>query len=142
MNLSNRILKIAAVYFMGGAMLGLIMGMTQDFREVPVHAHLNLLGWASLALIGLLYRVHPALAETGLAKAHFWLHNLGMPVAMAGLFFALRGDSRAMPVVGIGSVTIVIGIACFVANVMRSLPREQRAETMAATTAGNLPRRV
>ena len=36
MELSNRLLKIAVVDFMAGSSLGLLMGMTQDFREVSV----------------------------------------------------------------------------------------------------------
>ena len=142
MEVSNRLLKIAVVYFMAGSSLGLLMGMTQDFREVPVHAHLNLLGWASLGLISFLYRVHPSLAQTYLAKLHFWLHNLGLPVAMAGLFFLLRGESFARPIVGVGSISVAVGIACFVANVMRALPRDQRADPISRTAANTLSDRI
>ena len=130
MNLSKRLLKIAAVYFMIGSVFGLVMGITKNFLEAPVHAHLNLLGWASFGLIGLLYRTHPQMAQTRLATAHFWLHNLGLPIAMAGLFFLLRGESRAGPIVGVGAVCVVIGIACFVANVMRVLSDERVVDSI------------
>jgi hypothetical protein len=33
MELRDRLRKIAAVYFMAGSMLGLIVGIMQDFRE-------------------------------------------------------------------------------------------------------------
>lgn len=128
MNLSERFLKIAAIYFIAGSMLGLTMGIMQDFREAPVHAHMNLLGWASLALIGLLYRAHPSLTQTVLAKIHFWLHNLGLPVAMVALFFSLRGEPRARPIVAAASIVVAIGIGCFAANVIRGL-RVQRAQS-------------
>jgi hypothetical protein len=127
MQLSDRLLKIAAVYFMAGSMLGLIMGIMQDFREVPVHAHLNLLGWASLGLIALLYRAHPQLTQTKLAKVHFWLHNLGLPVGMVALFFYLGGDPRARPIVALGSVMVAAGVGCFVANVIRTLRQARNA---------------
>ena len=131
MNLSQRLLKIAAVYFMFGSVFGLVMGITKNFVEAPVHAHLNLLGWASFCLIGLLYRTHPALAQTHLARVHFWLHNLGLPVMMIGLFFVLRGESGAVPIVAGGAVSIVIGIACFVANVMRVLNDDRVTDSIA-----------
>ena len=37
---------------------------------VPVHAHANLVGWASLALFGLTYRAYPALKDGRLARIH------------------------------------------------------------------------
>ena len=128
MNLSNWLLKIAAVYFMGGSVFGLAMAITHDFSEAPVHAHLNLLGWVSLAVIGLIYRAQPGMAQTRLALAHFWLHNAGLPIGMSGLFLLLRGESHAMPVVSVGMVCVVLGIACFVANVMLTLTRGRQLE--------------
>jgi hypothetical protein len=47
-----RFLRIAVVYLVLGAILGLAMGISQQFALTPVHAHLLLLGWASLALAG------------------------------------------------------------------------------------------
>ena len=86
-----RFLKIAVVYLFIGAVLGLIMGITQKFVLAPVHAHLLLLGWASLALAGIIYHLYPAAAITALAHIHFWVHNLGLPVFMVGLGMLLTG---------------------------------------------------
>ena len=36
--------------------LGIYMGMHEDFTLAPVHAHINLLGWVTLALYGLYHR--------------------------------------------------------------------------------------
>ena len=38
-----------------------------------VHTHINLVGWASLALFGVIYRLYPELAASRLALVHFWL---------------------------------------------------------------------
>jgi len=43
------------------------------------------LGWASLALAGLVYHFYPAASITRLARFHFWLHNIGLPLFMVGL---------------------------------------------------------
>ena len=45
-----RFLKFAVVYLMLGMGMGMAMGITHHFEYAPVHAHINLLGWASLAL--------------------------------------------------------------------------------------------
>ena len=48
--MARRFLKIAVVYLFLGALLGITMGIFQNFALVPVHAHVLLLGWATLAL--------------------------------------------------------------------------------------------
>ena len=92
-----RFLKIAVVYLFIGALLGFAMGMSQQFTLAPVHAHLLLLGWASFALVGLVYHLYPAAAETKLARIHFWLHNLGLPAFMLALGTLLTGHESAGP---------------------------------------------
>jgi hypothetical protein len=111
-------LKIAVVYLVVGAMLGLFMGMTQKFFLAPVHAHLLLLGWASFALAGLIYHLYPAAAKTRLAHVHFWLHNLALPVFMGALGMLLTGSESAAGVVGISASFILIALAIFAANVL------------------------
>ena len=59
-----RFIKIAVLYLAVGIGLGLAMGMTEKFTLMPVHAHVNLLGWASLALCGVIYTLYPAAGET------------------------------------------------------------------------------
>lgn len=112
-----RFLKIAVVYLILGTLLGLYMGSTEKFVLAPVHAHLLLLGWASLALAGIIYHLHPAAAATRLAHIHFWLHNIGLPVSMAALALMLTGTAGAGPVVGIGTTVIFVGLVLFGVNV-------------------------
>ena len=116
-----RFLKIAVVYLVIGAALGLSMGIMQKFALVPVHAHVLLLGWASLALAGLVYHLYPAASETRLARLHFWLHNIALPVFMVGLGFVLTGSEGAVPVVVIAAVTVLLGLVLFAANVLLNI---------------------
>lgn len=111
-------LRIAVVYLLVGAVLGLFMGITQKFTLAPVHAHLLLLGWASLALAGIVYHLYPGASATRLAKLHFWLHNLGLPVFMVGLGMLLSGSETAGAVVGIAATVVLVGLALFAANVL------------------------
>ncbi|WP_158555946.1 hypothetical protein [Peribacillus glennii] len=42
-----------AVYFLKGIGMGMFMPISQKFPYPPAHAHINLLKWTSLALMGL-----------------------------------------------------------------------------------------
>lgn len=113
-----RFLKIAVVYLFVGASLGLYMGIVEKFTLAPVHAHLVLLGWATLALAGIVYHFYPAAAETRLARIHFWLHNLLLPPLMIALAVFLGGEQAAGPVVGIFSIGMLAALGCFAVNVL------------------------
>lgn len=113
-----RFLKIAVVYLALGATLGLGMGISQQFTLAPVHAHLLLLGWASLALAGTIYHLYPGAAATRLARLHFWMHNLGLPAFMAGLALVLSQHAWALPITVVGAVTVLLGLFVFATNVL------------------------
>jgi len=116
-----RFLKISVIYLFAGALLGLYMGATDNFALAPVHAHIALLGWASLALAGLIYQLYPAAALTLLARIHFWLHNVGLPFFMLGLGSVLSGHTAATPIVSISASIVIIGLAAFTANVLMNV---------------------
>ena len=114
--MGNRFLRLAVVYVLLGVTLGIVMAASHNYTLKPVHAHLNLLGWASMALFGLWYRSAPAAAETRLAKVHFWLHNIGLPIQMITLTMYVNGNSSVEPVLALVSIVVGIGFACFAIN--------------------------
>jgi cbb3-type cytochrome oxidase subunit 1 len=121
-----RFIKIAAVYFLLAVCLGLVMGIIHDFRFASIHAHLNLLGWVSTAIFGLIYSVFPKAAETKLAKSHFWLHNIGVPIMQGALFLmVLTGVESYIIGMIIGSLLVVVGVLLFVINVFTQLNSNQ-----------------
>jgi cbb3-type cytochrome oxidase subunit 1 len=120
--MGTRFLRIAVVYFVVAIALGLYMGITTQFTQVPVHAHLNLLGWVSMALFGLIYQAWPASGETRLARWHFWIHNLTLPVFMGLLFLMLAGNAALGPAVGMVATATLIGIVLFAVNLWRTIP--------------------
>ncbi|MFJ7934670.1 cytochrome-c oxidase [Sporosarcina sp. NPDC096371] len=122
--MAKKLLKISVVYFMIGISFGLYMSVMHVFNMTTVHVHITLLGWMSLALVGLIYHHHPNLEKTILAKAHFWLHNIGLPVMMIAIALAILGVSDVyFPVATIGGVVTLIGIFCFGFNVLRNLDK-------------------
>ncbi|HWU70834.1 MAG TPA: hypothetical protein VN017_05730 [Pseudoxanthomonas sp.] len=113
--MAQRFIWIAVLYLIVGASLGLYMGMTQNFSLMPVHAHVLLAGWLSLAMAGVVYRLWPAAAQTRLAQAHFWLHNLGLPAFMLALAAHLTGHE--LPVLlSVGALAFLLGLLCFALN--------------------------
>jgi cbb3-type cytochrome oxidase subunit 1 len=113
-----RFLKIAAVYLALGVSMGLAMGIMQNFALHPVHAHINLLGWATMALAGVIYVLFPAAATTRLAKIHFWIHNIALPVMMVALSLVLTGHEKALYALEPASTAMVVGLVLFVVNVV------------------------
>jgi hypothetical protein len=112
-------IKAAVVYFIMGVSLGIYMGASGNHLFVPVHAHLNLLGWASLALIGLIYHHFPAAGSHRLATVQFWLHNAGLLTAMVLLIGALRGHTELEPLLGVASIVIGSAVVLFAINVFQ-----------------------
>jgi len=108
-------LKIAVLYFVLAVALGAAMGAspTHDMRFMPVHAHLNLLGWVSMSLIGLLHLRFPALGEGKLATAQFYSYQVCVPLMLLALGFLLTGMESIGPVVGILSIIVVLSILLF-----------------------------
>lgn len=123
MYMGNRFLRLSVVYFVLGVTLGIFMAASHDYTFRPVHAHLNLLGWVSMALFGLWYRGAPASAESRLAKAHFWLHNIALPIQMITLAMFTSGDTSVEPVLALASVVIGIGLVCFAINLWKHTGR-------------------
>lgn len=117
--MAQRFIQIAVVYLVVGASLGMVMGISGNFTLAPVHAHLALAGWVSLAMAGVIYHLYPAAGLTRLAKAHFWLHNIGLPIFMAGLALALTGSQGLIPVVATGASLLLAGLIAFAVNVLR-----------------------
>ena len=122
--MSKKFLKISVVYFMIGISFGLYMSLTHVFTLTSVHVHINLLGWMSLALIGIFYHLYPNLEKTGLAKAHFWLHNIGLPVMMIAIALAIQGVGNVFfPIATAGGAATLIGIFCFGFNVLMNIDK-------------------
>jgi len=100
-----------------GIGMGIVMGAAHDFRFTPVHAHLNLLGWTSLALFGLVYKNYPALKASWLASAHLILSGSTAIVFPAGIYISIAHDNPALAIAA--SFVALAGILVFFANLVR-----------------------
>lgn len=123
--MGKTLLKISVVYFMIGISFGLFMSFTHVFNMATVHVHLNLVGWVSLALAGIFYHLYPSLERSGLAKVHFWLHNIGLPVMMISIAAAIMGGPPILFMLATaGGAMTVLGVLCFGFNVLTGLDKK------------------
>lgn len=124
MSVSATFLRLSVLFVVLGVSLGYWMGASHNFTVSPVHAHINLLGWVSMFLYGLFYRVFPDAAAGWLPKVHLALAVIGLPVMMIGLTIQLLAIPSLMPVVPVmmivGPTMVVLGMFAFAVIVFRA----------------------
>jgi hypothetical protein len=108
---------LAVLMGLAGMLMGIQMGMAHDFQLVPVHTHINLVGWVSLALFGIGYRLGFA-KSGGLGVLHFWVAAAGAFLLPLGIYLATTRQQEAMVI--IGSLLTVASMLLFLVNVVRA----------------------
>lgn len=117
-----RFIKVSVIYFLIGVIIGLVMGMADMFEYTSAHAHINLLGWASLAIIGVIYAVYPEAGKTKLANIQFWLHNIGLPLLIISMaMFANKINAVGIPTAAVGGLLVIASVVLFVINVFQKI---------------------
>ncbi len=110
--------RTGVVFLLVGLCLGMRMGMTEDFSLTPVHTHLNLAGGVLMFVAGLFYAQRPEVPAWAVAL-HYWLHLVGGVLLVAGIYGAVTHAPWYGPVVGIGSVGVLLAMLVFTWNVFR-----------------------
>jgi hypothetical protein len=122
-------LVAAAACLACGVALGIWMGIAHDFQLAPVHAHTNLVGWASLALMGLTLRAWPELAAGRLAMAQFALSAGSAFAFPPGIYLAITQGAPMLAI--LAGIVWFLGAILFLARLVRlvftSAPRRAPA---------------
>jgi len=118
-------LLLATVMLLAGVTLGIVMGATQNMQFTPIHAHLNLAGWASLALFGLTYRAYPELAARKLAKVHFALSGISAVLLPFGIYLAVFEQSETLAIAS--AMAWLAGAALFLLQLLTLVTARGRA---------------
>lgn len=132
--LASNFLRVSVVLIVIGMMLGIAMGITQDFRLAPAHAHLNLVGYVALFLAGLYYQAVPQATASRLATAHAWIAVIGALVFPLGIAAVLLGGPSYAVYAIIGSLIALAGMVLFAIVVFRN-GAPARASAIAGTAA-------
>src|SRR6476660_9556217 len=114
MSVSYNFLRLGVLSALVGMTLGVWMGANEDFVLRPVHAHINLLGFASMMLFGLFYRVFPEAARGKLPRAHFILSVLGFLILMPSLALMLLQKPIFLPAMIAAEIALVSSMLLFV----------------------------
>lgn len=101
-----------------GMGLGLWMGPTGNFQFAPVHAHLNLVGWATMALFGVYYRLTPQAARGWLPRIHAALAIVGVTAMVGGLAAEIAEMGGEAVLIG-GSFLTIASMLVFLFTVVR-----------------------
>lgn len=108
----------ATLYVTAGMIWGIVMAASGDHSLYPAHAHLNLVGWVTMALFGVYYHLVPRAAEHWLAKVHFIVATAGVVIMVPGIVMALQNDEETFA--KIGSILTLLSMLIFVATVLRT----------------------
>ena len=109
-------LASAAACLVAGVALGIGMGIAHDFRLAPVHAHTNLVGWTSLALIGLTFHAWPELTKGRLAVTQFVLSTGSAFALPLGIYLAAMNEQPGLAI--IAGIVWFVGALLFLARLL------------------------
>lgn len=102
---------LGTLFALAGMAFGIYMSSVQNFELAPAHAHNNLLGWVTMALYGLYYKVVPSASKTRLALVHFWVSLVGALTFGPGVAMAIMRQGEIL--IQISSLLVVLGMAIF-----------------------------
>ncbi|MBI4371145.1 MAG: hypothetical protein HY552_02490 [Elusimicrobia bacterium] len=131
---ANYFLLAAVIYLVASAVLGLAMMLSWtggewrglEYYLIPSHAHLMLLGWVSMTMYGMMYRVVPAFFGRRLYSERLaWSHLVIANIATAGmaLFFGLnrwQGGRWVWALAASGGLQF-LGVLIFAFNMIASV---------------------
>lgn len=101
---------LGTLFALAGMVLGIYMGMSEDHSLIDAHAHNNLIGYVTMIIYGVYYRLVPAAASKRLALIHFWLALAGAATFGIGLALALQ---RITWLIQVSSLLVILAMLVF-----------------------------
>jgi hypothetical protein len=122
MNLDRRFLIWALGYAAVGMVLGIYMAASQNHGELVTHAHILLIGFVLSLVYGIIHKLWLARPSRRVANVQFAVHQAAAITISVGLFL-LYGNmvpmSKLDPVLGVGSVGVLLGLLLMLYMVIR-----------------------
>jgi len=121
---SSAFFGVGVIYVLAGMIWGMQMGAAENFVMAPAHAHLNLLGWVTMALYGSFYALTRDTMSVKLAWTNWIVSTLGVLVMIPALALYLGSNSQAyIPAIVVGEILTVAGMLIFGLAVVREFLR-------------------
>jgi hypothetical protein len=126
---------LAFVNVLGAATMGVLIGFDKVYHFLPgfvlanvfAHAHLAAIGWASMMVVGVGYRLLPMVLPAAMPSGpRLWISAVLLQAGASGLFVTLllRG-----PLAWVFALTVVAGFGAFIARVVWMLRRPRPGPT-------------
>jgi hypothetical protein len=103
---------LASLFALAGMAWGIQMSISQDHTLAGAHAHNNLIGFVTMTIYGVYYRLVPAAAAKMLAMIHFWIALAGALTFGVGVALAIMGTTEILAV--ISSLLTILAMLIFV----------------------------
>lgn len=106
-----------------GMAWGMYMGSNENFALAPAHAHLNLVGWVTMALYGIFYALTRGTMSVRLAWINYLFSLAGALVMIPSLaiFLSNGNDPKYIPFMVAGEVLTFVSALIFAISVFREL---------------------
>ena len=124
MNASTLCFRAAVLLLLAGMAWGLQMAISGDHSAFPAHAHLNLLGFVSLFLFGIFYRLNPSIETHKFAVPQVWIWIVSTIIAAIGIGLVHTGHDIGDPIAAVGTLIIFADTLLFAWLVFRARPAE------------------
>jgi hypothetical protein len=113
MDIGRTCLIAAAVFGVIGMAMGLYMGIGGDFALSHAHSHIQLAGWATLAIYGLYHR-GVVRTRNRLAWVQVGLALIGTPLFTSGLTAYLLSGTETKPFIVVAMLSGILVAASMV----------------------------
>jgi hypothetical protein len=122
---------LAFLNLLAAATLGVLIGFDKVYDLLPgfvlsnvfAHAHLAAIGWASMMVVGVAYRLLPMVLPAAMpGGARLYVSALLLQIGITGLFVTLLGRSSFA---WIFALAVIAGFAAFIAHVVWMVRRRR-----------------
>lgn len=123
-------LRMSVIYFVFGALVGLVMVLWPDESGyyTSSHVHLNLLGFMSMMIYGVGYHILPKFSgrhiySPSIMKTQFWFANAGLIGMAMSWSFIMRDTFLSFfdPFFTLSAICSVIAVCMFAFNILKTI---------------------
>ena len=116
--LDRNYILLGLVWVLVGMVFGVWLGASNHLNYANSHAHLNLLGFVTSVLFGLLHWAYPALAQSRLAIWQFAIYEIGVALLVIGKILVDGGKQTLF--LEVGSLATIAGALLMLVMFLRS----------------------
>lgn len=107
--LDRNYILLGLVWVVAGMVFGIWLGASNHLNYANSHAHMNLLGFVTSVLFGLLHWAYPGLGKSRLAFWQFAIYQIGVVLLVIGKILVDGGTQTHF--LEIGSLVTIAGAA-------------------------------